>query len=72
MNTEQEISKEKLLSEIKELISKSENININENYLQYFELEDLKDMKKDLLFRKEEAKNNSRDFLDEIFEKTKK
>lgn len=66
--------KEKLIKEIKELlkITDNEKIEINPNYLNYFEEEELVDIKKQLLARKEKFSETSSDYLDEIYEKTKK
>lgn len=66
--------KEKLIEEIKDLIKVSgdENIDINPNYLNYFEEEELIDIKKQLAYKKEKVSNTTSDYLDEIYEKTKK
>lgn len=66
--------KEALIDEIKELLktSPSEQIEINPNYLNYFEEEELEDIKKQLLGRKENFSKTSSSYLDEIYEKTKK
>lgn len=66
--------KEELIEEIKDLIKVSgdENIDINPNYLNYFEEEELIDIKKQLAYKKEKVSNTTSDYLDEIYEKTKK
>ncbi|MGM0519013.1 MAG: hypothetical protein ACQERD_05170 [Campylobacterota bacterium] len=66
--------KEELIEEIKELIkiSKEEKIEINPNYLDYFETDELEDIKKQLLNKKKSINKSNVDFLDELYEKTKK
>ena len=66
--------KEELINEIKELLktAPSDSIEINPNYLNYFEEEELIDIKKQLENRKGTFSNTSSDYLDEIYEKTKK
>lgn len=66
--------KEELIEEIKNLIStdKSEVVEINPNYLQYFELDELEQIKDKLLDKKKKIIENNSSFLDEIYEKTKK
>lgn len=66
--------KEQLMQEIKELlkINKDESIEINPKYLDYFEIEELLNIKEKLeSYRKDINKTNS-DYLDEIYLKTKK
>ena len=63
-------TKENLIEEIKHLIGiDGTSININPNYLEYFELEELDDIKNQLLIRKQNQSNIAKDYLDEIFEK---
>jgi DNA replicative helicase MCM subunit Mcm2 (Cdc46/Mcm family) len=66
--------KKELIEEIKELIKVNPNdsIEINEKYLEYFDEEELLDIKNRLLARKENISKISNTFLDEIYEKTKK
>lgn len=66
--------KEELIDEIKALIStdKSDVIEINPNYLEYFEIEELEEIKDKLLDKKKKIIENNSSFLDEIYEKTKK
>lgn len=66
--------KKQLMQEIKELlkINKDESIEINPKYLDYFEIEELLNIKEKLeSYRKDINKTNS-DYLDEIYLKTKK
>lgn len=66
--------KEELIKEIKELIkvTPDDKIEINPNYLNYFDEQELSDIKNQLLGRKENITNTTSDYLDEIYEKTKK
>lgn len=66
--------KEELIKEIKELIkvSNEDSIEINPNYLNYFEEEELSDIKKQLLEKKSSKSSVSSGYLDELYEKTKK
>ena len=66
--------KEELVEEIKELlkVTKNDTIEINPKYLDYFEVDELEDIRDQLLGRKKNINNNNVDFLDELYEKTKK
>ncbi|RBQ29981.1 hypothetical protein ACNSOS_00875 [Aliarcobacter vitoriensis] len=66
--------KEDIIKEIKELIktNKEEDIFINPNYLNYFNIEELEDIKNTLENRKKEFDKTNSDYLDEIYNKTKK
>lgn len=66
--------KEELIAQIKELIkiNKNEVIDINPNYLEYFQEEELSDIVNQLIGRKENVSSITSDYLDEIYEKTKK
>jgi len=66
--------KEELIKEIKELlkVAPSDKIEINPNYLNYFEEDELVDIKNQLLGRKENRTEITSSYLDEIYEKTKK
>lgn len=66
--------KEELIKEIKELlkITPADKIEINPNYLNYFEEDELLDIKNQLLGRKENITKITSNYLDEIYEKTKK
>lgn len=67
------MEKEELIEEIKELISVNgeESVEINPNYLEYFQLDELIAIKERLLLRKSKIKETTSLFLDEIYEKTK-
>ncbi len=67
------MEKEKLLEEIKKLIATNENdiIDINPNFLEYFQEDELEVIKNDLIFKKNQIRESTFDFLDEIYEKTK-
>lgn len=66
--------KEELIQEIKELIktSKEDSIEINPNYLEYFEQEELEEIKNQLMQKKEKVNVDNAGYLDELYEKTKK
>ena len=66
--------KEKLIEQIKELmkINENETIEINPNYLEYFQVEELEDIIKQLNGRKDNISSITSSYLDEIYEKTKK
>ncbi len=66
--------KEELIKEIKELLKtdENENIDINPNYLKYFDEDELKDIVFRLIEKKVEQKEGNSAYLDEIYQKTKK
>ena len=66
--------KEELITEIKELLKtdENENIDINPNYLNYFDEDELKDIVFRLIEKKVEQKEGNSAYLDEIYQKTKK
>ncbi|MCT7498899.1 hypothetical protein N5S76_03780 [Aliarcobacter cryaerophilus] len=66
--------KEELIKEIKELLKtdENENIDINPNYLNYFDEDELKDIVFRLIEKKVEQKEGNQSYLDEIYQKTKK
>ena len=66
--------KEELIKEIKELLKtyENENIDINPNYLNYFDEDELKDIVFRLIEKKVEQKEGNSVYLDEIYQKTKK
>jgi len=66
--------KEELIEDIKEFIkiNKNEDIFINPNYLNYFTQEELEDIKANLYNRKKELHKLSLDYVDKIYNKTKK
>ncbi len=66
--------KEQIIQNIKELIKINPNdtIEINPNYLEYFDVEELLDIQKQLEFKKENISKITNNYLDEIYQKTKK
>ena len=66
--------KKQLIEEIKELlkINQDEIVEINPKYLDYFEEEELLNIKDKLESKKREINKISNDYLDEIYQKTKK
>lgn len=66
--------KEVLIEEIKELISttKEDVVEINPNYLEYFTPDELEEIKANLLYKKENYHEQTREFVNELYEKTKK
>ncbi|RXJ99848.1 hypothetical protein CRV02_10795 [Arcobacter sp. CECT 8989] len=68
-----EITKEELIKDIKLLISTDDDdkVDINPNFLEYFQIEELVSMKEQLIKRKNNIREDTFDYLDEIYEKTK-
>ena len=66
--------KMQIIENIKKLIkiNPNETIEINPNYLEYFDVEELLDIQKQLEFRKDNISKISNNYLDEIYQKTKK
>jgi len=66
-----EPTKEELISEILVLINTNDNtkIDFNPNYIEYFEQDELIEMRDLLLGKKEQNKTPSRDLIDDIFDK---
>ena len=66
--------KKEIIENIKRLIkiNPEETIEINPNYLEYFDVEELLDIQKQLEFKKENISKISNTYLDEIYQKTKK
>lgn len=66
--------KKEIIEEIKRLISstKDEVTEINPNYLEYFSIEELFQMKEQLMYKKEHYHEQTKQFVDELYEKTKK
>lgn len=65
--------KKSLIEEIKKLIvtTKDESIEINPKFLEYFQLEELVSIRDDLVKKKSTLREDTFDFLDELYEKTK-
>ncbi len=70
---ENKLTKEEVIKEIKNLISinKNETIDINPNFLEYFDLEELISIKETLIIKKSKIRETTFDYLDELYEKTK-
>jgi hypothetical protein len=66
--------KQEIIENIKKLIkiNPEDSIEINPKYLEYFDEEELLDIQKKLEFKKENISKINVDYLDEIYEKTKK
>ena len=66
--------KKQIIENIKRLINinPEDTVEINPNYLEYFDEEELLDIQKRLESKKENISKLSVDYLDEIYEKTKK
>ena len=66
--------KNEIIENIKKLIkiNPEETIEINPNYLEYFDEEELLDIQKQLEFKKENIYKITNTYLDEIYQKTKK
>ncbi len=66
--------KNEIIENIKKLIKINPNdtIEINPNYLEYFDEEELLDIQRQLQFRKENISKITNNYLDEIYQKTKK
>jgi galactokinase/mevalonate kinase-like predicted kinase len=66
--------KKEIIENIKKLIkiNPDETIEINPNYLEYFDIEELLDIQKQLEYKKNNISKISNNYLDEIYQKTKK
>ena len=66
--------KKEIIENIKKLIkiNPEDSIEINPKYLEYFELEELLDIQKRLEYKKVNISKLSVDYLEEIYQKTKK
>ena len=66
--------KNEIIENIKQLIkiNPDETIEINPNYLEYFDIEELLDIQKQLEYKKNNISKISNTYLDEIYQKTKK
>lgn len=65
--------KEELIREIQHLISvDGTSIDINPNYLEYFELEELEDIKQQLLNNKSNVNVFTKGYVEELYEKFSK
>ena len=70
---EEKIDKKEIVEEIKKLISINgeDSIEINPNFLEYFDLEELISIKETLILKKSKIREITFDYLDELYEKTK-
>ena len=68
------MEKEEVIEEIKTLIATTDDdtIEINPNFLEYFDLEELISIKEGLEVKKSNFSQISSNYLDELYEKTKK
>uniref|UniRef100_UPI004047D6E9 hypothetical protein n=1 Tax=Aliarcobacter sp. TaxID=2321116 RepID=UPI004047D6E9 len=66
--------KKEIIENIKKLIkiNPNDSVEINPKYLEYFEEDELLEIQKKLEFKKENISQLNVDYLDEIYEKTKK
>lgn len=66
--------KEQLVQDIKVLINSCDEplVEINPKFLEYFTNEELLALKEDLVFKKRNFMQNNAQWLDEIYQKTKK
>lgn len=65
-----ELNKTELIEEIKHLISvDGSSTEINPNYLEYFTEEELVEMKEDLIFKKLNAVETTKEYVNELYEK---
>ena len=51
--------------------NKNETIEINENFLQYFDEDELISIRNNLIIKKNKIRESTFDYLDELYEKTK-
>ena len=67
------LEKTELIEDIKNLIkiNPEETIEINPNYLNYFELDELIEIKKKLSYKRENFQEENAEFLEDIYNKTK-
>lgn len=67
------MEKQELIEEIKKLLATSEDdvTEINPAFVEYFELDELKQIKEKLIFKKSKIRETTFEYLDEIYEKTK-
>ncbi|MGB3750840.1 MAG: hypothetical protein WA945_04685 [Arcobacteraceae bacterium] len=66
----EELTKEELIEEIKRLISvDGSTTEINPNYLEYFTLEELMEMKAGLICKKEDIIASTEEYVDELYDK---
>jgi hypothetical protein len=68
------LDKIELIEDIKNIIkiNPEETIEINPNYLNYFEIDELVQIKKKLLYKRDNFQEENAEFLEDIYKKTKK
>ncbi|CAI8231968.1 MAG: hypothetical protein ABF301_06765 [Sulfurovum sp.] len=68
------MDKIELIEDIKNIIkiNPEETIEINPNYLNYFEIDELVQIKKKLLYKRDNFQEENAEFLEDIYKKTKK
>lgn len=68
------LDKIELIEDIKNIIkiNPDETIEINPNYLNYFEIDELTEIKKKLLYKRDNFQEENAEFLEDIYKKTKK
>ena len=68
------MDKIELIEDIKNIIkiNPEETIEINPNYLKYFEIDELVQIKKKLLYKRDNFQEENAEFLEDIYKKTKK
>ena len=62
-------TKEQLIDEIKSLIDTNNDTIINPKYIDYFELDELLEIRDGLKYKKENSQKDRFDYLDDIFSK---
>jgi len=66
----EELTKTELIEEIKHLISvDGTETEINPNYLEYFEQEELLEMREDLILKKVNVVETTKEYVNELYEK---
>ncbi len=70
---EKELDKNEIIEDIKKLIitAEDDSIEINPNFLEYFQLDELISIKEQLSIKKSKIRESTFDYLDELYEKTK-
>ncbi len=70
---EEKLDKKEIVEEIKKLIAidKEDSIEINPDFLEYFDLDELISIKETLILKKSKIREITFDYLDELYEKTK-
>lgn len=69
-NIQNPLTKNELIEEIKTLISSDNTvIEINPNYLDFFTLEELEEIKADLVYKKQNIESSTKEYVDELYEK---